>query len=83
MSSNRPDRQGISPQLDDDELAIIQYCRALKLGKEEALRRLGRPTPAPLLPPGQELTANLTEVSVEFSKSQADPITLSGHDDPN
>lgn len=45
--------------LSDDEAAIVEYFRALKIDRTEALRRLGTPLANPILPGGPELQANM------------------------
>jgi hypothetical protein len=82
MSGNQPDRERIAHELNENELAIVAFCRAQGLSKDEALKRLSRPSSSPILVQGQELAANLQVVAAELSKSQADPVSLSGHDDP-
>jgi hypothetical protein len=82
MSGNQPDRERISQELTDDEIAIIEFCRTHGLSKEDALDRLSTPPSYPVVVRGQELSANLRAVAAELSKSQADPVSLSGHDDP-
>ena len=83
MSGNQPDRERIPQQLTNDEIEIIEFCRTHGLSKEEALDRLSMPPSYPVLVRGQELSANLQSVAAELSKSQADPVSLSGHDDPS
>jgi len=82
MSRNQRNRERISQELNDDERAIIEFCRAEGLSKEEALQRLSTPSATTILIQGQELAANLQAVAAELSKSQSDPASLSGHDDP-
>lgn len=82
MLTNPSDRKEISQDLNDDEMAIIDFCRILHLGKEEALKRLSIPSSSLIHLHGQELAANLSSATDELVQSEADPIALSGHDDP-
>ena len=54
----------------------------LHLGKEEALKRLSIPSSSLIHIHGPELAANLSAAAKELAQSQADPVALSGHDDP-
>lgn len=82
MSTNRFELQEVSQELNDDEWAIIDFCRALHIDKEEALKRLSTPSCSLHLLYGQELAANLSSVDSELSQSQPDPVALSGHENP-
>ena len=82
MSTNPTDREEISQELNDDEMAIIDFCRALHLDKEEALKRLSIPSSSLIHIHGPELAANLFAAADKLAQSQADPVALSGHDNP-
>lgn len=69
------------PDLNEDEVAIISFCRMLHLDKEEALKRLSIPSSSVIHLHGPELAANLQMAADVLAQSEADPIALSGHDD--
>lgn len=82
MSTSQNDPHEISPSPNDDELEIIEFCRVLRLGKEEALKRLSIPSSSAIHRHGQELAFNLTAAADELAQSEADPFALSGHEGP-
>jgi hypothetical protein len=46
-------------ELSEDEVALVEFYRALGIDSAEALRRLTTPLSVPILPIGQELQANM------------------------
>jgi len=56
-----PERRPLA--LDEDERAIVELYRALRLDRSEALRRLATPSSSPMLAGCQELLANLSAVT--------------------
>ncbi|SIO60920.1 hypothetical protein SAMN05444166_6574 [Singulisphaera sp. GP187] len=83
MSTNPSPPQEIAQELNDDERQIIEFCRVLQLNKDEALKRLAIPSSSPIHLHGQEIAANLSTVADELAQTLADPVALSGHDDPD
>lgn len=49
--------------LSDDEVAVVEFCRALQLDRGEALKRLATSNSSPILPIGQELQSNFAAVA--------------------
>jgi len=77
MSSERNDRATDPFPLSEEEAAIVEFYRALKIDQAEALRRLATPATAPILPMGQELQANMP-VAAEILIVNEIPPTKAG-----